>query len=171
LTPEKGVYLFAEACRRAGVRPVYVGDGECCAQLERKFPEAVCTGWRAEAEVREIMMTARAVVLPSLWYETQGLVVLEAAAIGIPAIVAETSAARDYVIDGATGLWFKGGNAEDLTSKISLLKDSAAAHRMGRSAYDRFWSNPPTMERHVEGLERAYACMLHSSRMIGVQIS
>lgn len=162
LTPEKGIFLFAEACRRADVKSVFVGDGECRAELERRFPEAICTGWLAEQGVRHIMADSRAVLLPSLWYETQGLVVLEAAALGIPAIVADSCAGREYVVDGVTGLWFKGGDSGDLAKQISRLKDAALAGQMGLAAYDAFWSNPPTIDRHVSMLESVYGKMIGS---------
>jgi hypothetical protein len=36
--------LFAEAARRAGIVPVYIGDGPAAAELQAKYPEARLLG-------------------------------------------------------------------------------------------------------------------------------
>jgi glycosyltransferase involved in cell wall biosynthesis len=156
LTPEKGVFLFAEAARLAGVTPHFVGDGECRDELVRRFPDATVTGWLGAGELEACMRRARALVLPSLWYETQGLVVAEAAARGIPAIVPENSAAAEAVLDGRTGLCFARGSAPDLATKMMRLKNPDLARTLGREAYRQFWEDPPTLDRHLDRLEPLY---------------
>ncbi len=44
LSPEKGALLFAEAARRLGVRPVFVGDGPMRDELAACYPEAELRG-------------------------------------------------------------------------------------------------------------------------------
>jgi glycosyltransferase involved in cell wall biosynthesis len=96
-----------------------------------------------------------------LWYETLGLVVLEAAANGIPSIVPDTSAAREIVIDGVTGLHFRGGDEQDLRAKMRLLQDPELAATLGRAAYDRFWSSDfAHRDAHLVALEAIYAKLL-----------
>jgi glycosyltransferase involved in cell wall biosynthesis len=85
---------------------------------------------------------------------------MEAAAIGIPAIVSDASAARTSVIDGITGLWFKAGDAQDLAKKIEGMRDDDLAARMGRAAHERYWKNPRTMDRHIKELEQTYQKVL-----------
>ena len=99
-------------------------------------------------------------MLPSLGYETQGLVIAEAAAAGIPAIVPDTSAAREMVEDGVTGLWFRGGDESDLASKIRVLQDAAVAGKLGAAAYGKYWSEPLTIDAHLEKLEHCYQTIL-----------
>lgn len=163
LVPEKGPRLFAEAARQAGVRAVFVGDGELRAELARDFPEAEITGWQTPAQVAAKLREARALVFPSQWYETLGLVVVEAAANGTPAVVSDACAARETVADGARGLHFQNGSAESLAGKLRLLAgDAALAQRLGRAAYDWFWANPWTVQRHVEDLTAVYRSMLRA---------
>jgi glycosyltransferase involved in cell wall biosynthesis len=88
--------------------------------------------------------------------------VLEAAAQGVPAIVPDTSAARDYVVDGETGFWFRGGDVDDLASKMAKLSDPDIARNMGQAAYDRFWSNPSTLDDHAMRLEEVYRKVIAS---------
>lgn len=69
----------------------------------------------------EYLLKARCLIMPSLWYETQGLVVIEAAAFGIPAIVPDTCAATDFIKDGINGLIFKSNDAINLKDKINIM--------------------------------------------------
>jgi glycosyltransferase involved in cell wall biosynthesis len=108
---------------------------------------------------------SRALVFPSLWYETLGLVVLEAAAHGIPSIVPDFSAAREIVEDGVTGFHFKGGDESDLRSKMRKLQDPEVAARLGRAAYDHFWASPfSSLDAHISSLQEIYENMLHPTR-------
>jgi glycosyltransferase involved in cell wall biosynthesis len=160
MSSEKGVALFARAARDCGAPALFVGDGPARNHISSLYPEAVITGWVPQAELGGYLARARALVFPSLCYETQGLVVLEAAARGIPAVVSEDCAAREIVVDGVTGLLFKGGSVPDLSAALDRLRDDAFVRHLGRAAYERFWENPPTVERHVEGLELVYKTVL-----------
>ncbi|MEZ5357615.1 MAG: glycosyltransferase family 4 protein [Candidatus Zixiibacteriota bacterium] len=160
LSPEKGIGLLAEAARTTGAKLKVVGDGELKQLLQREYPEVEFTGWQNREQVNAHFRSARVLVLPSLWYETQGMVVAEAAALGVPSIVPDTCAARDMVVDGKTGLWFTGGDVSDLAEKIAILKDSATVQAMGQAAYSSFWVNPPTIDRHLDALESVYRHML-----------
>ena len=102
-------------------------------------------------------------VFPSLWYETQGLVVLEAAAKGVPAIVSDGCAARDLIVHGETGLLFRNGDVADLCQKIMMLKDPKLAEYLGRQAYERYWANPYTIDYHIKGLESVYMKLISNT--------
>ncbi|WP_442756373.1 glycosyltransferase [Methylocystis sp. JAN1] len=160
LSAEKGAFLFAEAARRAGATPVFVGDGPIAAELQARFPQARLMGWKSPQQARQAMRAARALVFPSLWYETFGLTALEAKAMGTPAIVADGCAAREAVEDRVTGLWFKSGDADSLASAIRELKNDAAIAEMSGRAYDAYWAAPATLERHVAGTLAVYEEML-----------
>ncbi|MGJ0506640.1 MAG: glycosyltransferase family 4 protein [Methylocystis sp.] len=160
LSPEKGAFLFAEAARRAGVTPVFTGDGPIAGELASRFPQARLLGWRSPPEVRAAMRAARALVFPSLWHETFGLTALEAKAMGTPAIVADACAAREAVADGATGRWFRSGDANALASAIRELMNNAVIADMSRRAYDAYWAAPASRERHVAETLAVYEGML-----------
>ena len=67
----------------------------------------------------------------------KALVVLEAAAKGVPAIVSDGCAARDLIVH-ETGLFFRNGDIADLAEKISALQDPKLAEDLGRRAYERY---------------------------------
>ncbi|MGO8737761.1 glycosyltransferase family 4 protein [Rhodoblastus sp.] len=160
LGPEKGVFYFAEAARKAGLTPVFAGDGPSAAEIRALYPEARLLGWKSPAEVRRLMRSARALVFPSLWYEGQPLTVLEAKATGLPIVVSDACAGRDEVADGETGFWFKSQDADDLARKLERLKDDALVTKMSNAAYDSFWADPPTMARHVARIGAVYEDMI-----------
>jgi glycosyltransferase involved in cell wall biosynthesis len=161
LSAEKGPQLLAECTRRLGVRAVFVGAGPMEGAVRERDPNAEITGWLDPDQVRARMRRARVLVFPSLWYETQGLVVAESAAMGVPSIVPDGSAARDFVTDGVTGLWFASGNADDLRTQIArVMTTPGLAGRMGRDAYRGFWAEPPTLDSHLARLEDVYASIL-----------
>jgi glycosyltransferase involved in cell wall biosynthesis len=90
LSPEKGVQLLVEAWRELGEGPlelVVVGDGPLRERLARRpVARLRLAGQLPAAEVRRQMLAARALVLPSVWYEGQPVAVLEALAAGLPVL-------------------------------------------------------------------------------------
>ena len=160
IVPEKGPELLAEAARQAGVRAVFVGDGEMRARLQRDYPEHEYPGWLDEGGVDQRMRRARALVFPSRWYETLGLVTVEAAAHGVPVVLADSSAANRFLEDGKAGLHFRSGSVESLVEQIARLHDDEFTARLGRGAYDWYWQNPWSLSAHTDAVLRLYAGML-----------
>ncbi|GAC1305583.1 MAG: glycosyltransferase family 4 protein [Vulcanimicrobiaceae bacterium] len=160
LSAEKGPLLFARAAKRANVRAIFAGDGELAGDVRAILPDAEVTGWLDRPALANVLRRARAIVVPSLWYETFGLVVLEAASAGIPAIVPDESAARALVVEGVTGTSFRTGDVRALEAALRQYVDDAHASRLGAAAYDRYRDAPYTLEKHTTSLASAYAAML-----------
>ena len=164
-SPEKGVVLLAAVAHELGVPVTFVGDGPLREAVAQACPSARFTGWLPKEQVREHVRAARALVLPSLLYETQGLVVGEAASQGVPAIVPRQCAASEFVVNGATGCWFDSGDRASLAAAMkSLHEDSVLAATMGKRAHAAFWADPPTLDRHVRELEQVYLALLRDSQ-------
>jgi glycosyltransferase involved in cell wall biosynthesis len=158
--PEKGPDLLAVAAARSGVQAMFVGDGAMRDRVVSLCPSATITGWLPHEQVRSCLALGRALVLPSRCYELQPLVVLEAAALGVPAIVSSTCAAREAVEHEVTGLWFRNGDTADLEHCIRRLLDVRFAQRLGRAAHERFWKIPPTLDGYARRLEEVYQTIL-----------
>ncbi len=164
LAPEKGSLLLAAAAAAGRFDVTVVGLGPEQGRFASMVPWASFPGWLETSDVVKIMRGSRALIFPSLWYETQGMTVAEAAALGIPSIVSSETAAREWIEDGVTGLLFRRGDSEDLRRKMQLLHDQPAlASDMGRRAYERYWRRPATMENHCQALEEIYRNLLRSS--------
>ncbi len=165
LAREKGIGLFAEAVTAAGVEGVVIGSGPEEEALRRAFPSLRWEGWQPPDTVRTMLREARCLVFPSVWYETQGLVVREAAALGVPAIVSDVTAAREWIAPGRNGLLFASGSRDSLTEKIIQLRDNdPLAASLGKEAYRRYWDRPTTTADHAEALLGVYEKMLASPR-------
>lgn len=118
LSPEKGARQFAEAARAAGVPAVFVGDGPEAAAIRAANPAATITGWVTPEGVNEHLSTARALVFPSLWYEGQPLVPIEAMVRGIPVVCGRWSAASEIVRDGENGILYDRPDAAALEAAL-----------------------------------------------------
>jgi len=160
LSREKGAVLFAKAAHEVGIRPVFIGDGPVAAELRAAFPEAKFLGWQSPQAVREAMRAARALVFPSLWYEGQPLTVQEAKAMGTPVIVSDGCAGREDVEDGVSGLWFRNGDEADLARALRKAQDDRFIEEASAASYAAYWSDPPTLERHIARLTAVYRGML-----------
>lgn len=161
LGAEKGPDLFAHAARMAGVPAVIVGDGPIRAEVAAANAEVKMLGWKKPPEVASILRSARALVFPSRWYEGQPLVVQEALAAGVPVLASDRCAAVDAVQDGSNGLLFRIGDADDLAAKLRLLAgDDALVGRLGAAAYEGYWTDAESMDRHIERLRSVYEELL-----------
>ena len=137
LDAEKGVELAARAANQAGLPIVFVGDGP-----RRRAVEATgarVTGWLTADGVRRELETARCLVFPSLWYETYGLVVAEAAARGVPAIVSDVAAPAERINDTVDGWVFHSGDLDGLVRCMGRTRDDAVVTAAGAAAYRRHW--------------------------------
>jgi len=181
LPPESVVFLFAgkfvarkrpmdflKAIRQAsagspGLSGLMAGDGPLRSELE-SYAKAYhlpvrFSGFLNQSSLPKAYAASDALVLPSDGQETWGLVVNEAMASGLPAIVSdEVGCGPDLVIPGHTGELFHGGDWPGLSAILSRLTthpDQLAA--MGEAA--RRQVNDYSISRAVEGtLEALRAC-------------
>ncbi len=157
LSPEKGADLLALAAQSTPIRLCFVGSGDQEPLLKSLAPDAIFLEWQDRKGVLAAISNSRALVMPSLWHETQGLVVAEAASLGIPSIVSDACAASSYILDGETGLLFKSGSSEDLRNKLLLLhRDPLKANTLGLAAYQKFWNSPSDLQKHAYELINVY---------------
>lgn len=138
------------------LRLLVVGSGELESELrirarERRLP-VTFAGFLNQSEIPAAYVSADALVLPSDAGETWGLVVNEAMASGLPAVVSDRVGCReDLVSDGETGFSFPLGDTRALAACLTTLaKDPIRASAMGDSARRRVLESY-SMERAVEG--------------------
>jgi glycosyltransferase involved in cell wall biosynthesis len=165
LDQEKGSLLLANAAVAMGLDIVFVGDGPLREALVGR-PGITVTGWLASQEVVQWLDRARCLVFPSLWYETYGLVVEEAAARGVPAIVSDVTAAAERVVDGVTGWHFRSGDFDSLQSRLALTLDDDRIAAAGQAAYERFWQDASSTDGHVEALIDIYRSVLNGAKTV-----
>jgi glycosyltransferase involved in cell wall biosynthesis len=163
LTPEKGPVVFARAARAlAGVRVAFMGEGPEVVRLLHANPSVELYAWDTDAAVEALLGRARALVFPSLWQETSGLVVLEALSKGVPVICSRITGAADWIVDGVNGFLVAPGDLVGLQARLKqLAEDDNLAAGLGAEAYRRYWQEGPPIQVHAERLEAVYDAILN----------
>lgn len=140
LAPEKGVATLMRAAAIAGVKLKIAGTGPIEAELHALQAEIAgdieFLGYRSGADLHTLIREARAVVLPSEWYENAPMSVLESFALGTPVVGARIGGIPEMVIEDETGWIFESRNVADLAALLSRLKSMPGQHlaKVGRSA-------------------------------------
>lgn len=119
ITKEKGVDLFCKAITELGFKGIAVGDGSEKNRLQKQYPNIEFTGWKNKDEVKKYMLGAKCLIFPSLWYEGAPLTPLESMSYGIPCLVSDNCAGREYYPNNN----FK--NYEELKEKIAQMDNSS----------------------------------------------
>jgi glycosyltransferase involved in cell wall biosynthesis len=118
-------------------------------------------GLQSRAECSKLMVRAAVLVVPSVWLETFGLVLVEAMAAAVPAVAAAHGGCGDLVDDHVTGLLHQPGDAASLADCLrravadtgwNLALGNAARHR-----YERHFTPEVGLAALVRGYERAIA--------------
>jgi colanic acid/amylovoran biosynthesis glycosyltransferase len=161
LCEQKGQLMLVQAVRQLrdkGVRVelVLAGDGEMRGELETLIArhqlqdQVTITGWLSGAQVREHMLNARAMVLPS-FAEGLPVVVMEAMALRRPVLSTYIAGIPELVQPGKTGWLFPAGDIDALAATLQAfiaLPDEALAP-ITAAAYER------VLERHSIDTEAA----------------
>ncbi len=161
LTPKKRPLDLLHALERAIAKGaqahlLIVGEGELMEQVQvlvqsRKLP-ATCAGFLNQTEIVAAYVAADCLVLPSDAGETWGLVVNEAMACDLPALVSDqVGCGPDLVADGETGAMFPMGDVEILSRRLhELASDPVRLGAMGKRA-QRLVCERYSVERAVAG--------------------
>jgi glycosyltransferase involved in cell wall biosynthesis len=162
-----GEYLIRAAAivnRRLGqtLQLTIAGDGPERATLEQlaqrlDVPAEFC-GWVNQGRRTELMRDADVLAVPSVWPEPFGLVGLEAACVGLPAVAYAVGGIPDWLQPGVSGELAAGdpptpsGLADAI---VRALRDRDHHARLSHGAWTV--SRSFTRERHVESLEAVLA--------------
>jgi len=142
--------------RGASLHLLMVGAGELLeeakALADRDGVPVTFTGFLNQSEIPQAYVAADCLVLPSDAGETWGLVVNEAMACGLPAIVSDrVGCGPDLVLDGETGAVFPLGDIAALSRRIvEFAADPDRLKAMGERAQDRVLARY-SVDRAVEG--------------------
>jgi glycosyltransferase involved in cell wall biosynthesis len=119
LSPEKGVGTLLQAWHRLAVPLRIVGDGPLRRVVENSTGANIASlGLKQPSEVASEMAQASFLVVPSIWPETFGMVMVEAFSHGLPVIASRIGALTEIVDDGVTGLLFSAGDPKSLEAKV-----------------------------------------------------
>jgi glycosyltransferase involved in cell wall biosynthesis len=147
LAPEKGVATLLHAAKESKVKVKIVGTGpeeETLRRLQHTLDADVeFLGYKSGEELHTLVREAKAVVLPSEWYENAPMSVLESFALGKPVIGANIGGIPEMIENGDTGWHFESKSKEHLAqilAHVNSLNDAEIADK-GRAARSHVESN------------------------------
>ena len=166
LTEEKGCLVLPGAVREAArltgrrLRLEIAGDGPLRTQLRRRLVAAQVEfefhGWVDESRRDALLSRAGLLLFPSVWLEPFGLVGIEAASHGVPAVAFPHGGVMEWLIAGETGELAEGGTpTPEKFGRAIARAISTPEHleRLARGAYDL--SSRFQHEQHVHRIEAA----------------
>jgi colanic acid/amylovoran biosynthesis glycosyltransferase len=169
LSKEKGQLLLLDAmnhlaCKGINFELVLAGDGEMRGELESLIAnhnlqdKVRITGWISSSQVREEILTARALVQPS-FAEGLPVVLMEAMALRRPVLTTFVGGIPELVRHGEEGWLFPAGDVEALASTLAefLTTPAEVLQRMGDAGHQR------VVERHSVDIEAAKLAKLFNS--------
>lgn len=140
LVPHKRVDLLLRVWDRVrdavGGRLVVAGDGPDAERLrDLAGPGVEFRGAVSESEKWRLLRDASVLLHPAM-HEGWGIVIMEAAAVGTPAIGFDVDGVRDSIVDGQTGVLVR--SEEDLATQwVALAQDQGRRAELGRAALER----------------------------------
>lgn len=161
LTDDKGIFTLLDAIKlleNKTIKVKIVGEGPLLDVLKNNTDNSNVEflGKRSIEETYTLIGNARVLVIPSLWNEPFGRVVIEAYAKGTPVIGAKAGGIPELIIDGVTGVVFEPGDHNDLRDKIQFMfSDLDRTASMGRNAREEYLRTY-TAERNYDMLMDIY---------------
>lgn len=145
LEQDKGVMHLARAARSAGAPLRIIGTGPLAPVIRCDFPEVELAGWKPKTEIAKLCRDARALVMPSQWRETFGLVAIEAAMSGIPIIVSHAALISGDLERLGAGIGCDGHDVTAMAKTITrIMGDDALVADMSQCGFDTARSLAPT---------------------------
>jgi glycosyltransferase involved in cell wall biosynthesis len=146
LDQHKGIDVLLEAWRQlqkdATLNNYYITLIGECQDLEisrkiREIPNLKYLGKLKHNELYEHLMSADALIMPSICYENSPTVIYEAASCGVLPIASAIGGAKELT-DSLGGITFAPNNKSDLAEKMSwVIKNNKKARQQGLACRDR----------------------------------
>jgi len=133
LSVEKGVGLLLKTFSENKLPLKIAGTGileQTVIEHCKEFPNIQYIGSIKPNEVFGLLADATALIFPSQWFETFGMVIIEAFSTGTPVIASDLGELKFIIKNGYNGLHFETGNADDLKEKINTFESLPLSERL-----------------------------------------
>jgi glycosyltransferase involved in cell wall biosynthesis len=171
LDAAKGIPLLQDAWDRfravhpgSALRLAIAGGGPLAAEVARwaeGHPSVELHGLLSPTGAARLIGRSRAVLVPSQWEETFGLVAVEAMAAGVPPVVPAHGSFPELVTDGHDGILFPPGDVDALAGVLAQVDTSpgrfAALGGRARATYLAGFNESDNLEQLLEVYEFAVA--------------
>jgi 1,2-diacylglycerol 3-alpha-glucosyltransferase len=146
----KGLRMICEGLamlksRGIAFRMVFVGGGGEESEVKELVSElaldneCIFTGAVCDRELLRAFYTLSDLLVFPSTYDTNGLVVREAAACGLPSLLLEGSCAAEGVTDGRTGLLIQNSNEALAETLIKAVNNRETLRQIGQAAMDEIY--------------------------------
>ncbi len=160
LSEEKGVQTMIQAFAQLGYPLYIVGTGPMQEALARYVDAHHLSnirfwGFQCGQDLTNLVGNAKAVILPSEWYENGPYSAIEALQLGCPVIGADIGGIPELI--SKNGFLFESGNAQSLAQAVSrfeALSDEQRQHM--REASRQLFEQNHTKQQHFQRLMEAY---------------
>lgn len=152
----KGIHILLEAWKESPEKPLLIcGSGpkeDWAHDYVRKnhMDQVTFMGQCPREKVLQLLAESKALVIPSLCYEGQPMVILESYAMGTPVIASDLGNVGSMVQEGITGLTFACGDAKALAGAVNQMEKQNAWDT--RSVYEERY----TAEKNYAMLREIY---------------
>ncbi len=157
----KGIKTLILAAKQSGAELVIAGDGTWTQQMKEqiKGTDVRYVGFQTGDALATLIREARAVVVPSEWYENCPMSVLEAKAAGTPVIGANIGGIPELIRDGVDGLLFPSGDVAALAKALERVAEADISEwgTAARKDIDARFSADQHYDRLVEIYRQAQA--------------
>lgn len=160
----KGIHILLEAWRELPEKKLLIcGSGpkeDWVHEYVEKhhMDQVVLMGQCQREKVLQLLAESKALIVPSVCYEGQPMVILESYAMGTPVIASDLGNVGDMVESGKTGLTFASGDAKALVGAVKQME--------GQEDWDTgsVYKKKYTEERNYEILREIYKNVLRENR-------
>lgn len=143
LVRAKGVHILLNAFKQLkydNIRLHIAGQGPDegkFREIAGNDPRITFYGWLPEEKLTELYKRANVTVVPSLWYEVFGIIIIESFKYGTPVVASNIGGMPEIVEKGHNGFLFEAGDVEALKRILeSLIENPAQLERLGQGAFE-----------------------------------
>ncbi len=162
---KKGIEVLARAFRGSLAKSLIIRgfpDQNSIQRFRELFPDCDAKLELFDSDRNAFYDKVDVVVVPSIWYENQPRVIIEAFACRKPVICSNIGGMAEMVQNGVSGILFTAGDADDLRAKAIYLRDNPS------EVFELTASAPrwPTTGEQVDRLLEAFSQLSdHDSRI------
>ena len=157
LSEEKGIKTLLKAFENHSEVLKIAGTGplrDFVLETEERSANIEYLGQLSKTEIGKMIDGAKALIFPSEWYETFGMVIIESFSLGKPVIAADLGNIPSIVKDQINGITFLPGNAQELRKKLFEFDnlDNQAKQNLANGAlmsYEKYYTSEVNLKRLI----------------------
>lgn len=161
LNKYKGLHILIKAFKQLEHKNInlhIVGEGsdmEDFKNFSGSNSNITFHGFVPERELVKIYKKANVVVIPSIWYEVFGIVIIESFKYATPVIGSDIGGIPELIENGYNGYLFETGNVDELGRILkNLIDNPSELRRLSDNAFES--AKKHSMDEHIKKLRNLY---------------